>query len=113
MPLVYRDRVKETTTTTGTGTLTLAGAVAGFRTFASAVADGSKVTYCIENGTDWEVGQGVFTASGTTLTRNVIASSNGNALVSWAAGSKNVFLTQAARDVRSTRTAVFLHGNFD
>ena len=34
MALVIKDRVKETTTTTGTGTLTLAGAFAGFDSFA-------------------------------------------------------------------------------
>ena len=35
MALVIKDRVKETTSTTGTGTLTLAGALAGFDSFAA------------------------------------------------------------------------------
>jgi hypothetical protein len=30
MPLVVKDRVKETTTSTGTGTITLAGVVEGY-----------------------------------------------------------------------------------
>lgn len=96
----YADRVKETTTTTGTGTLTLAGAAAGFQSFTSGVATGSLVTFCTENGTDWEVAEGIFTASGTTLTRaTILASSNSGAAVSWSAGTKNVFLTLAARDI--------------
>ena len=55
MPL-YADRVQETTTTTGTGTVTLAGAVSGYRTFTSALADGDRVRYTIALGTEWETG---------------------------------------------------------
>jgi len=90
-PYVY-DRVKETTTTTGTGTITLAGAAAGFRSF-SVVGDGNSCPYCIEDGTDWEVGEGTYTVSGTTLSRTtILASSNAGAAVNWGAGTKNVFI---------------------
>jgi len=65
MPLVFKDRVKETSTTTGTGTLTLAGAVTGFQSFA-AIGNGNTTYYTITNGTDWEVGIGTYTSSGTT-----------------------------------------------
>lgn len=96
----YADRVKETSTTTGTGTLTLAGAAAGFQSFSAGVATGSLVTFCTENGTDWEIAEGTYTSSGTTLTRTtILASSNSGAAVSWPAGTKNVFLTLAARDI--------------
>lgn len=104
MPIVYADRVWETSATTGTGTLTLAGAVAGFRTAVSVTPslDGKTITYCIEDGTNWEVGEGVFTAAGTTLSRLVIiASSNANAAVNWVAGTRNVFLCQSARDANN------------
>ena len=99
MPNLTADRVKETTTTTGTGTITLAGAVAQFRSFASAFADGSVVQYAIvgQTGTEWEVGNGTFTASGTTLARTtVLASSNANAAVNFSAGTKDVFATVTA-----------------
>lgn len=99
MPNLTADRVKETTTTTGTGTITLAGAVAQFRSFASAFADGNVVQYAIvgQTGTEWEVGNGTLGASGTTLARTtVLASSNANAAVNFSAGTKDVFATVTA-----------------
>jgi len=93
MALVLADRVQETTTTTGTGTVTLAGAVSGFQSF-SAVGNANSTYYTITGGTDWEVGIGTYTSSGTTLSRTtVLSSSNSGSLVSFSAGSKNVFVT--------------------
>lgn len=93
---VVKDRVKETTTTTGTGTLTLAGAEAGFQAF-SAIGDGNTTYYCITDDTDFEVGFGVYTASGTTLSRDtVLESSNSGSKVDWGSGSKTVFCTYPA-----------------
>src|SRR3990172_791774 len=89
------DRVKETSTSTGTGTITLAGAVSQFRAFQTAFATGSWIQYAIvgQTGTEWEVGEGTL-ATTTTLTRErVIASSNADALVSFSAGTKDVFAT--------------------
>jgi hypothetical protein len=93
MPLVVRDRVNETSTTTGTGTFTLAGAVTGFQTF-SAIGNGNTTYYTIvlQGGTEWEVGLGTYTSSGTTLSRDtVLSSSNSGSLVNFSAGTKNVF----------------------
>jgi hypothetical protein len=93
MPLVLKDRVNETSTTTGTGTFTLAGAVTGFQTFA-AIGDGNTTYYTIvlQGGTEWEVGLGTYTSSGTTLSRDVVlSSSNSGSLVNFSAGTKNVF----------------------
>ena len=70
MALVLKDRVRETTTTTGTGTITLAGAVTGFQTFTSVLSNSDEAYYCITDGTDFEVGKGTFTSSGTTLSRD-------------------------------------------
>jgi hypothetical protein len=93
MALVVKDRVNETSTTTGTGTFTLAGAVTGFQTFA-AIGDGNTTYYTIvlQGGTEWEVGLGTYTSSGTTLSRDtILSSSNSNNAVDFAAGTKNVF----------------------
>lgn len=98
MALVLKDRVKETTTTAGTGTITLAGASTGFQSF-SAVGNGNTTYYTIaaQTGTEWEVGVGTYTASGTTLSRDtVLASSNGGSLVNFSAGTKDVFVTYPA-----------------
>ena len=75
MALVLADRVQETTTTTGTGTVTLAGAVSGYQSFAT-IGNGNTTYYTITSGTDWEVGIGTYTSSGTTLARTTILSSS-------------------------------------
>jgi hypothetical protein len=96
MALVLRDRVQETTTTTGTGTITLAGAVSGFQSF-SVIGDANTTYYTIQAGSEWEVGIGTYTSSGTTLSRNtVLESSNSGSLVNFSAGVKNVFVTYPA-----------------
>ena len=95
MALVLADRVQETTLTTGTGTVTLAGAVLGFQTFA-VIGNGNTTFYTIadQGGSNWEVGIGTYTASGTTLSRDtVLSSSNGGSLVNFSAGTKTAFVT--------------------
>jgi len=97
MALVISDRVKETTTTTGTGTYTLGGAVAGFETFTANLSNADTTYYCCTDGTNFEVGLGTFTSSGTTLARTtVISSSNSNSAVSWSAGTRTLFCTLPA-----------------
>jgi hypothetical protein len=97
MALVVKDRVQETTTTTGTGTLTLLGAVTGYQSF-SAVGNSNTTYYTIAStSSEWEVGIGTYTASGTTLSRDtVLASSNAGSAVNLSAGTKNVFVTYPA-----------------
>jgi hypothetical protein len=96
MALVLKDRVKETTTSTGTGTITLAGAVAGYQAF-SAIGNGNITYYTIAGATEWEVGIGTYTSSGTTLSRDtVLASSNSGSLVNFSAGTKDVFVVYPA-----------------
>ena len=97
MAFTISDRIKETTTTTGTGTYTLAGAVTGFETFTANLSNGDTTYYCCTDNSDFEVGLGTFTSSGTTLARTTIfTSSNCNNAVSWGSGSKDIFATYPA-----------------
>jgi hypothetical protein len=83
---------------TGTGTITLGSAVSGFLTFAQAgVQDGDTVSYGIEDGTSREVGRGVYTSSGTTLTRSVLKSTNSNSAINISSDAQ-VFITVLAED---------------
>jgi hypothetical protein len=98
MAFVVRDRVKETTTTTGTGTVTLLGAVTGYQSF-SAIGNANDTYYCIagQTSSEWEVGIGTYTSSGTTLSRTtVLESSNSGSLVTFSAGTKDVFVVYPA-----------------
>jgi hypothetical protein len=99
MAFVLADRVRETTTTTGTGTITLGGAVTDYQSF-SAIGNGNTTYYTIAGtGTnEWEVGIGTYTSAGSTLTRTtVLASSNGGSLVTFSAGTKDVFCDYPAK----------------
>jgi hypothetical protein len=88
-----------TTATIGTGTITLGAATSGFLSFATAgVVDADIVAYGIKDGANSEVGTGTYTAAGTTLTRNVTSSTNGNAAISLS-GSAEVFITTRAQDI--------------
>lgn len=94
-----------TTATTGTGTITLGVAVSGFLTFAQAgVADGDIVSYGIRDGANSEVGVGTYTASGTTLTRTVLRSTNSNNPISLS-GSAQVAITILREDYLLTLPA--------
>jgi len=93
------NRAKMTTATTGTGTISLASVVDGYQSFADAgVVDTDVVRYVIEDGTDWEIGTGTYTASGTTLTRTVSESSNAGAVIALT-GSAVVYVSATAEDI--------------
>lgn len=87
-----------TSATTSTGTLTLGSAVFGYLSFANAgVADGDVVLYGIKDAGNSEVGVGTYTAAGTTLSRSVYKSTNGNALIN-CSGNEEVYITALAGD---------------
>ena len=92
MALVLANRVQETTTTTGTGTITLAGAVAGFQSFA-VIGNGNTTYYTITSGTAWEVGIGTYSTAGPTLARTTILSSSAGGAAITLAGTSAVFVT--------------------
>lgn len=96
--------------TPGTGAITLGSAQSGFQSFAAAgVADGDTVSYVIEDGSSWEVGQGVYTASGTSLARGAISSSNSNNAIS-ATSNATVFLSALASDLSTASIGYAIDG---
>lgn len=97
MPHIIADRVRETTSTTGTGHFTLTGAVPGFDTFVSALADTDTTWYCAESGVQWEVGVGTK-SSGTLERTTILSSSNSDAIVDFIA-APNVFITIPAAGI--------------
>ena len=94
--------VRVATATTGTGTMTLGAALTGFIGVPSSL-DAKYVTYEISDTgaspTNREVGRGLYTLSGTTLTRaTIFASTNGGAAINLS-GSAYVSITLSADDV--------------
>ena len=105
MPLLAY-RAKQSTNTIGTGTLVLNAAETNARSFSAAFgASSRRILYMIQFATGYELGLGDFDGgSPGSLTRaTVLASSNANALVTLAAGTKDVFAVfdPAARETIS------------
>jgi hypothetical protein len=97
--VVLVNRAQMTTATTGTGAITLNSPSSGYQSFAAAgVMNGDIVRYVIEDGTNWEIGTGTYTASGPTLTRSVAESSNGGNLLNLS-GAALVFVSAVAQDI--------------
>jgi hypothetical protein len=74
------------------------GAVTGFQSFA-VIGDGNTCYYTIsdQSGPNFEVGIGTYSTSGPTLARTtILASSNGNLIVPFPAGTKDIFVTYPA-----------------
>lgn len=104
MALIFANRVKVTDTTTGTGAFSNLTAITGYQTFNAVLASADKCYYTavdvnssgVPTG-DWECGIGHRSVN--TLTRDIIlASSNSGAAVSFAAGTRQIFMDLEARN---------------
>lgn len=104
MTHVTADVVMESSTTTGTGPLTLAGAITGYRTFASVMTSPSDTCYYAIAEVDangirtgpFEIGKGTYSAANTLTRTTVLASSNAGAAVNFSAGTKQVWIDAPA-----------------
>lgn len=96
--IVLSDRIKELSYTVGTGNFSLEGAANGFSEFSTQYVDGDSFFYAITDGTRYEIGSGVYATgiTGDYLIRFPFRSSNNNLLVSFPAGTKEVFVTYPA-----------------
>ena len=99
MAIIVADRVLETSTTVGTGAYTLAGAVTGYRAASTVCANGDTFTYYADDvdayGRSlgaWETGLGTWGTGGILTRTTIYSSSNANAAVSWAAGTRRIAL---------------------
>ena len=108
MALVFRDRVRQTSSSAGTGSMLLSGSVSGFSTW-SAVGSGNTTYYAIvaRSGTAWEVGLGTYLLQGgitNYLVRDTVLASSTGAKVNFSSGTKDVFTTYpAGRAVDTTK----------
>lgn len=90
-------------------TVTLGSASSGFQAFSTAgVADGDIISYVIEDGTSWEIGQGTYSSTGPTLSRTTIQGSSNNGSAISATTSASVFVSSVASDTIKTRTVACL-----
>lgn len=94
-----KPRVGESSASTGTGDITLAGALTAHSAFSARCSVSDMVHYDIEavdaNGVptgDWEEGLGTYSAANTLTRTTVTYSSNSDAAVNFAAGTKYVRL---------------------
>lgn len=83
---------------TGSGVLTLGSAVAGYRGV-EALADGGLYGYSIQQGSNYEVGQGTYLAATQQLIRQVIVSSAGNGPIDLGPNAQVAF-TVLAEDLK-------------
>lgn len=86
------------TGTPGTGNVTLNAALTGYQTAAAAgVVNGEINTWRFADGNAWEISTCVYTSSGTSLARTLIASSTGSLLSLSSAAT--CFIDNSARDI--------------
>lgn len=106
------DRVKETSTTTGSGSVVLNGAYGAFQSFDRGIGDGNETYYAIENNARWEIGQGIYTASSDSLSRDIIFDSSASGSKINLEGVSVVFCTLPASKalIKSPQDTISLSG---
>lgn len=99
MAFVTADRVRDTSTTAGSGSITVSGtAPTGFRTFSAVLSVGDTFYYAIQSqgANEWEVGLGTYSSANVFARTTILSSSNAGSVVTFSAGTKDVFITLPA-----------------
>ena len=105
MTINLADRIKEISYTIGTGNMILSGAANGFSSFGSYYNHDADLFYAITDGTNYEIGSGVFKKEDydeedlilqDQLVRFPLVSTNSNDLVDFDEGLKEVYVTYPA-----------------
>lgn len=120
MALKLRDRVVEKSGVTGLSDVGLDGAVTGYQAFGTVLSNGDTTYYTIEGVNSdgsltgqWEVGIGTYNAGTNTLSRDTILDSSGGGVkISFASGSKNVFLDLPSEKAISSNQTSATAGHF-
>ena len=90
------DRIKEISYTIGTSNIVLGGAVRGFSTFSSAYSNNDELFYAVTDGTNYEIGSGIYLSSSNQIKRFPIKSTNSNNLVNFTEGLKEIYVNYPA-----------------
>jgi len=99
MAFVTADRVRDTSTTAGSGSFSVSGtAPTGYQTFSAVLSVNDTFYYSIQHQTlnEWEVGLGTYLSANTFARTTIYSSSNAGSVVTFLAGTKDVFITMAA-----------------
>lgn len=111
--------VRVHTTSTGTSTMTLGAAYSAlFMTSAEAgMISGRTYTYLVTEGNDWELGKGVYTSSGTTLSRVTVLASRISGTLGTTkitlSGTAQVRIVESADDMGALRGTRVVTGTTD
>lgn len=89
------DRIKEISYTIGTSNIALGGAVKGFSTFSSVYSNNDKLFYAITDGTNYEIGSGIYLSSNQII-RFPVKTTNSNNLVNFPEGLKEIYVNYPA-----------------
>lgn len=104
------DRIKETSYILGTQDFVLNGAVAGFSAFGSVYNDGDNLFYAATDGTNYEVGSGIYVSGvQNSIQRYPFRSSNNNQKISFGEGIKEIFATYPATHAVYTASGLQNH----
>lgn len=90
------DRIKEISYTNGTGNIQLSGAVNGFSSFSSSYSNNDALFYVVTDGTNYEIGSGLYLSSTNQIKRFPFKTTNSNQLVNFTEGLKEIYVTYPA-----------------